>query len=85
MAHGREVINLTGLHFLDDACQVHAVGQVAVVQDQVTVIHMRVLIKVVDTVGVKKRSTAFDPVYDISFFDQVFGEISTVLSCYTCY
>ena len=53
MAHGRQVVDLVGLHLLDDADQVGAVGQVAVVQREVACRDMGVLVQVVDTVGVK--------------------------------
>jgi hypothetical protein len=54
VAHRRQVVDLVGLHLLDDADQVRAVGQIAVVQHQVAVLNVRVLIEVVDTVRVER-------------------------------
>ena len=47
MALGTEVVNLIGLHLLDDPDQVGAVGEVAVVQHQAGIRFMGVLVKVV--------------------------------------
>jgi len=54
VGHGRQVIDFVRLHLLDDADQIGGVGEVAVVEDEVAVFHVRVLVEVVDTVGVEK-------------------------------
>jgi len=54
VAHGAQVVNLVRLHLLDDANEVAAVGQVAVVQHQIALRCMGVLVEVVDTVGVER-------------------------------
>ena len=57
MALGTEVVDLVGLHLLDDPDQVGAVGEVAVVQHQAWWLSlmtniMRILAKVIDPCGV---------------------------------
>ena len=49
-----QVVDLVGLHLLQDAGQVRAVGQITVVQIEVAVIGMRILIDVVDALGVEQ-------------------------------
>ena len=48
MALGAEVVDLIGLHLLDDPDQVGAVCEVAVVQHQARVTLVRILVEVVD-------------------------------------
>jgi len=54
MAHGGEVVYLVRLHLLDDAGEVHAVGHVAVVEDEIAMLHVGILVEVVDAVGVEQ-------------------------------
>ncbi len=68
MTHGTQVVDLIGLGLLDDLGQVQGVGEISVMKDQVAVIHMGVLVKVVDPFGVEHGCPAFDPVNDVSFF-----------------
>ncbi len=51
----REVIDLIGLHFLDDADQVGAVRQVAVMQDKAAVFRVRAFIEMVNARAVEGR------------------------------
>ena len=82
VAHRAEVIHFIRLHFLQNARQVGAVGQITVVQVKFRVAAVRILIDVIDTFGVKGRSTAFNPVNFIAFFQQQFCQIRTVLPRY---
>ena len=53
MAHSRQVVDLIWLHFLDDADEVGTIGQIAVVQLQSHIRFMRILVEVIDAVGVQ--------------------------------
>lgn len=68
MTHCCEVIDLVGLSFLDDPDQVGTIGHIAVVQLEANVGRVRVLVKVIDAIGVYKRGSSFNTVNDISFF-----------------
>ncbi len=80
VAHGGEVVDFVGLHLLNDADEVGRVGQVAVVQDEILVLDVRVLVQVVDAVGVEERGTALDAVNDIALLEQEFGKVGAVLA-----
>ena len=80
MRLGREIVDFIRLDLLDDADEVGRIGQVAVVEDQITIFNMRILIKMVDAVGIKERRAALEAVDDIAFFQQEFGKVSAVLS-----
>ena len=66
VAHRREVVDLVRLHLLDDADQVGRIGEVAVVQDEALVVDVRVLVEVVDAVGVEERRAALDAVHFVA-------------------
>jgi hypothetical protein len=70
VAHGAEVVDFVRLGLLDDTDQVGGVGEVAVVQDEVLVFDVRVLVEVVDSVGIERRCAALDTVDFIAFFNR---------------
>ena len=80
MALRGEIVDLVGLHLLHDADQVGGVGQVAVVQDEADVPLVRILIEMVDALGVERRRAALDAVHDVALGEQEFGEIGAVLA-----
>ncbi len=53
MALGSQVVYLIRLDLLDDPDQVGGIGQIAVVQDEVSVFGVRVLVEVIYSVCVK--------------------------------
>lgn len=53
VALGTQVVNFVWLCFLDDAHQVAGVAQVAVVQLEAGIVHMRVLVNVINTLSIE--------------------------------
>jgi hypothetical protein len=80
MALGGEIVNLGGLNLLHDADQAARIGHVAVMQDEFAVLDVRVLIEVIDAIGVEQRRAALDAVNLVALLQQEFGEIGPVLS-----
>ena len=76
----REVVDLVGLDLLDDAHQAARVGHVAVVQDEAAIGLVRILVEVVDPVGVEQRGAALDAVHLVAFAEQELGEVGAVLA-----
>ncbi len=76
----RQVVDLVRLHLLDDADQVGRVGQVAVMEDEIAVLHVRILVEMVDAVGVEEGGAALDAVDDIALLQQELGQIGAVLA-----
>ena len=79
MAHCAQIVDFIRLHFLQDTGKVGAVGQVAVMQMEFRVCSMRILIDVVHTLGVERRSAAFNAVNFIPFLQQKLRQIRTIL------
>ena len=73
MGLSAQVIDFVWLRFLNDAGQVAAVAQVAVVQLEACVVYMRVLVNMVYALGVERAGAAFDAVDCVAFFEQEFG------------
>ena len=80
MALRRQVVDFIRLHLLDDVHQAGGIGHVAVVQNERAALFMRILVQVVDAVGIEQRSAALDAVHLVAFFQQQFGEIGAVLA-----
>ena len=76
----RQVVDLVGLHLLHDADQVGGIGQVAVVQEQAHVALVRILVQVVDAVGVEDRGAALDAVHLVALAQQQLGQVGAVLA-----
>ena len=53
MALGGEIVDLGGLHFLNDANEISRIGHIAVVQKEFYARPMGVLIKMIDALGVE--------------------------------
>ena len=68
MALRTKVVDLIGLHLLNNSNEVAGVRQISIVQMQIFIICMRVLVDVVNTVCIEQRCTAFDAVDDVAFF-----------------
>jgi len=73
MALGGEVVYLVGFCFSDDAREVAAVGKVAVVENEVAVVDMRILIEMVYALGVEGTGAPFDAVDFVAFFKKEFS------------
>ena len=80
MALSTKVVDFVGLRLLDDARQTAAVAQVAVVQLEACVVHMRVLVDMVYALSVKAGRAALDSVNGIAFIQQEFSEVGAVLA-----
>ena len=63
-----------------DPDQVAAVGHVAVVQDEVPGLDMRILVQVIDARGVEARRAALDAVDFVALLEQQLGQVGAVLA-----
>ena len=79
MALRSEIVDFVRLDLLDDPNQIGRIRQISVVQLEPYVSLMRILVLVVDAIGVKRRGTTLDAVHRIAFFQQEFCQIRTVL------
>ena len=84
MAHGSQVIDFIRLYFLYNPDQVRAVGQITIMQYQVTVRDMRVFVKMIDPLGIEQGTPAFNSMHFIAFLQQQFRQISSVLPRNPC-
>ena len=79
MALGGQVVDFIGLHLLDDANQAGGVRQVPIVQDELAAGFVRVLVEVVDAVGVEQAAAALDAVHLVALVQQELGQVGAVL------
>lgn len=75
-----EIVDLIRLNVLNDPDEVCCIGQIAVMEDKIAMLYMRILIEFVYAVGVELRRAPLDAVYDIALIQKQFGEICAVLS-----
>jgi hypothetical protein len=68
---------------LNDAHQVASVAKVAIVQFKVGMLDVRVLVNVVNALGVKRTGTALDAMNNVAFFEQELGKVGTILASNT--
>jgi len=75
-----EVVDFVRLHFLQDTGQVGAIRKIAIVQLEAGIFDVRILIDVIDALGVELRSPALDAMNFITLFQQKFRQVGTVLA-----
>jgi len=76
----REIVDLVGLHALQYLAQYRAIRKVAIVQRQVGAALMRIVIDVVDALGVERAGSAKDTMHLITLAQQQFAEVGAVLA-----
>ena len=74
-----QVIDLIGLHLLQDACEVGRVSQVTVVQLELRVRRMRILIDMVNALRIEGRCPPLDAVHLVALAQQEFSQVGAVL------
>ena len=83
MALRAKIVDFVGLCFLNDAHEVAGVGQITVVQLEMGILDVRVLVDMIDALGVEQTRPALDAMHNVSFFQEQFGQISAILTCDT--
>ncbi len=88
MALRREIIDFVWLRLLDDMHQTAGIRHVPIVEDEVPMGDMRILIEVIDAIGIEQGGAALDAVNLITFAQQQLREEGAILAGYTgdqCY
>ena len=70
MALCRQVVNLVGFNLFDNANQVGRVRHVTVVQVHLDALLVRVLVQVIDAIGIKRRRPPFNAVHVVALLQQ---------------
>lgn len=80
MTLGAEVVNFIGFDFFDEATDATAVGEVSVMKEKFDAMDVRILVKVIDTSGIKGAGSSDDAVDFVALFEEELREIRAVLS-----
>jgi len=80
VALGGEIVDLVGLRLLHEADEIGGVGHVAIVQPERHALLVRIVIEMIDTLGVERRGATLDAVDVVALADQELGEIGAVLA-----
>ena len=75
MALRGEIVDLVRLHFLDDADQRGGVGEVAVMQGEVEALLVRIVIQMIDAIGVEQAGAPLYAMHLIALAEQQFFPI----------
>lgn len=70
---------------MNDARQVRSVGQIAIVKGELGIGLVRILVDVINALGIKGGGPALDSVNLVSLAEQEFSEIGAVLAGNACY
>ena len=80
MALGAQVVNFIRSNVEHEVGQILPIGQVAIMQEQLVVRFVRVLVNVIDPVGVESAATSNNAMDFIAFFEQQFRQVGSVLT-----
>ena len=75
-----EIVDLVRLHLLGDVDETARVGHVAVMQDEAAIRDVRVLIEMVDPLGVEQGSAPLDAVHLVTLVQEKFRQVGPVLA-----
>ena len=70
MTLSSQVVDFVRLNFLNDPDEVRRIRQVPIVQGETHGFFMRILIKMIDTIGVERGCASLDPVNVVTFREQ---------------
>ena len=76
----RQVVDLVRLDLLDDADEIGRVGQIPVMKLQPHVRLVRILIQMIDAIGIEGGRAALDAVDVVALREQQFGQIRAILA-----
>ena len=82
MGLGRKVIYFIGLDSLDDPDQAGGIGHITMMENEAAVLFVGILVQVIDPVCIEQRGPSLDAMNLISFFEQKFRQVGSVLSGY---
>ncbi|MCY1303930.1 hypothetical protein D9M68_908580 [compost metagenome] len=68
MGLSAQIVHLVRLHLLDNSSQVGGIAQVTVMQNEVSIVNVRVLVDVIHALSIEGGSTALDAVDFIALF-----------------
>ena len=80
MALRPEVVHLVGVHLLHHVNQVRGIGEIAVMQHEAAAPVVRILVQMVDPVGVEQRGPALDAMDGVALAEQEFGQVGAILA-----
>ena len=75
-----EIIDLVGLHLLDQADEIGRIRDVAIMQKEAQVRHMRIAVEMIDAIRIDERRPPLHAMDDIAFLDEQFGQIGAILA-----
>ena len=74
------MIDLVRLDLVQEALQRGAVAEIAVMQEELHAVDVRILVKMLDAISVERAGAADDAVHLVAFAQQQFREIRSILS-----
>ena len=80
MGLGGQIIDLVRLDLLHNMNQAGGIGEIAMVQDKLSLPFMRSLIEMIDPGGVEQGRTALDSMHLIALLQQKFSQIGSILT-----
>lgn len=84
MALRGKIVYFVRLNLLHDVHQTTRVRKVSVMEYELSSFSMGILIKMIDTIRVKERSSPFDAMNMVSLVKEKFGKIGTILPRNAC-
>jgi hypothetical protein len=77
---GGQVVDLVWLYLLENTDEIGGVGEIPIMKDHISVLLVRILIEVVDPIGIEKGRPALDAMDLVVFFQEQFSKVGPILS-----
>jgi len=76
-----QIVDLVGLHFLQDTEEARTVGHVAEMHPELRIDTALLAIEMLNPVGIERGGAAHQAMHFITLFDQQVGQIAAILAC----
>ena len=80
-----KIVHFVGLYFLHNAHQIAGIAQIAVMQNKMPSIGVRILIQMINAISVEQRGTPLDSVHLVALTQKKLCKISPILPGYAGY
>ena len=80
MALRGKIVDLVRLHFLNDSNQIGGISQIPVVQRETDIFLMRILVKMINAIGIEGRCAALYTMNVVALRQKEVGQVRAILS-----
>ena len=80
MALGSEIVDLVGVHLLNETDEICRIGQISIVHEEANVALMRIMIEMIHTACIERGRPPLHAMHNVTFVKQQSAKVAAVLA-----